>query len=294
MRLDEKGRKQWTYGTDYGDWQSTGHGQFCINGVIFPDREPHPVMYEAKFLMQPVALTGTTADPASLAVRVENRYSFLSLDHLDFTYALKSDAGVLASGTLKVPAGLEPGRSVEVGVDVLSLLKKSGTWREAWLEVQGALRAESPWADKGHVVAVGSMSIKASPPALPTLAQPPTSPGLVVSEGSGEGLLKTVVVRGAAEDWEVVFDKEAGVLADFRVRGQSLLVHGQGPMPAFLRAHTDNDRSGFPVSASFMAPQWLCDMLVPITPYKGCVGAIAKCHPPDTSNMARLSKVMGC
>ncbi|CAN0465919.1 unnamed protein product, partial [Laminaria digitata] len=29
---------------------------FCVNGVTFPDRSPHPALWEAKFLAQPVGI----------------------------------------------------------------------------------------------------------------------------------------------------------------------------------------------------------------------------------------------
>ena len=48
------GRKFWAYGGDFGD--KPNDAQFCINGVIFPDKTPHPAMEELKFLMRPVTL----------------------------------------------------------------------------------------------------------------------------------------------------------------------------------------------------------------------------------------------
>jgi beta-galactosidase len=51
------GRKFWAYGGDFGD--KPNDAQFCINGVIFPDRTPHPAMEELKFLMRPVTFEVT-------------------------------------------------------------------------------------------------------------------------------------------------------------------------------------------------------------------------------------------
>jgi beta-galactosidase len=36
-----KGESYWAYGGDFGD--QPNDGQFCINGLLFPDRSPHPV-----------------------------------------------------------------------------------------------------------------------------------------------------------------------------------------------------------------------------------------------------------
>ncbi|CAM9703709.1 unnamed protein product, partial [Heterosigma akashiwo] len=46
------GREYWAYGGDFGD--SPNDEQFNINGVVFPDRAPHPCLQEVKYLQQPV------------------------------------------------------------------------------------------------------------------------------------------------------------------------------------------------------------------------------------------------
>lgn len=48
----EKGGKQvqyWGYGGDFGD--PVHDAQFCINGLVWPDRTPHPGCYECKAVM---------------------------------------------------------------------------------------------------------------------------------------------------------------------------------------------------------------------------------------------------
>jgi len=51
------GRRFWAYGGDFGD--KPNDAQFCINGIVFPDRTPHPAMEELKFLMRPVTFSVT-------------------------------------------------------------------------------------------------------------------------------------------------------------------------------------------------------------------------------------------
>ena len=41
--------KGWAYGGDFGD--EPHDAQFCINGMVFPDRTPHPACWEAKAAM---------------------------------------------------------------------------------------------------------------------------------------------------------------------------------------------------------------------------------------------------
>ncbi len=36
----------WAYGGDFGD--QPNDGQFCCNGLVFPDRSPHPALHEVR------------------------------------------------------------------------------------------------------------------------------------------------------------------------------------------------------------------------------------------------------
>ena len=61
--VTDTGEKYWAYGGDFGD--EINDRQFCINGLVFPDRSPHPALYEAKRVQQPFRFsldTSTTAN----------------------------------------------------------------------------------------------------------------------------------------------------------------------------------------------------------------------------------------
>ena len=54
LQIDNKGRKYWAYGGDFNDHPNDVN--FCINGMVWPDRTPHPSMYEFKKLTQPIRI----------------------------------------------------------------------------------------------------------------------------------------------------------------------------------------------------------------------------------------------
>lgn len=56
------------YGGDFGDLPNTK--QFCINGVLGPDRKPHPSALEAKACQAPVAFTLLSSHAASLVLKL--------------------------------------------------------------------------------------------------------------------------------------------------------------------------------------------------------------------------------
>jgi beta-galactosidase len=53
-QTDAQGREYWAYGGDFGD--TPNDLNFVCDGLVWPDRKPHPAMYEFKKLAQPVGI----------------------------------------------------------------------------------------------------------------------------------------------------------------------------------------------------------------------------------------------
>ncbi len=51
----------WAYGGDFGD--KPNDRQFCMNGLVFPDRTPHPSLVEAKHAQQYFQFTLLSTSP---------------------------------------------------------------------------------------------------------------------------------------------------------------------------------------------------------------------------------------
>ena len=67
------------YGGDFGD--KPNDGPFCINGLIAPDRKPHPHYYEVQHVYQPLQFVNEGG-----RVRIINRDSFTNYDEYDISY----------------------------------------------------------------------------------------------------------------------------------------------------------------------------------------------------------------
>ena len=98
-RFDERGRRFWAYGHDYHPDLPTD-GNFLNNGLVDPDREPHPHLHEVKKVYQYVRVT-----PAGLStgrVEIENLYDFVDLGFLEVTWeAGEGPMRITRSGTLE-------------------------------------------------------------------------------------------------------------------------------------------------------------------------------------------------
>ena len=87
----ENGEEWFASGGDFGDHPNSG--TFCLDGLLFPDRKPKASIIEFKKVIEPVKVT--SVDMASGKVSVENRYNFLSLEHLDCSWSLLRDGVVV-------------------------------------------------------------------------------------------------------------------------------------------------------------------------------------------------------
>lgn len=95
----EDGEKYYRYGGDFGDDPS--NKDFCIDGMLMPDRTPSPGLYEYKKVVEPI--TTTEVDLENGVVRLLSRYDFADLNQFRMVYnIMEDDVMISVSG---VPAG---------------------------------------------------------------------------------------------------------------------------------------------------------------------------------------------
>lgn len=215
----------WAYGGDFGPAGTPSDDNFLCNGLVNPDREPHPGLLEAKHVYQYIHCK--LKDGSKRVVQVRNLYDFTNLkDIATGRWVLKADGKAVQKGKLPV-LDLAPGSSEEVTIPVKSFGPAPGV--EYMLEVQFALSVDTAWADKGHPIAWDEFSLPDTTPAEPVRLS-----GLVRHSREGTG------ISVAGRDFVAVFDEQAGALSSLKFRGHELI---RTPLiPHFWRAQTDNDR----------------------------------------------------
>ncbi|MHB1294475.1 MAG: beta-galactosidase, LacZ type [Anaerolineae bacterium] len=223
-RVTERGQEWFAYGGDFGDQPNDAN--FCINGLVAPDREVHPALWEYKKVLQPVQVEAINL--ASGSIEIINDYSFSSLDHLAMNWTLTADGRVLQSGWLSSPR-LAPGERARLAIPYTQPKLTPGT--ECWLLVRFALTESTLWAESGHEVAWEQFLLPVDAPAVPVLplAQ---MPALEVHD-LGDA------VSAAGRDWRVVICKANGLIRSWQVGGAELVE--RGPVLNTWRAPTDND-----------------------------------------------------
>lgn len=215
-----RGDKYFAYGGDFGDRPNDGN--FCINGVVHPDRTPHPHAWEVKKVYQNVKVHAV--DLAAGKVRVQNKYFFTNLNEFEAEWLLRRDGSEVQSGSLG-RLDVPPQGSQEV---VIPFDKPASDGGEYLLTVSFALAKDKPWAAKGHCVAWDQFEMpwnKAAPAALSGGASP------VLKTADDKLLL-------SGEGWAAAIDKSSGELVSYRMDGAELLA---APLvPSFWKAPNDN------------------------------------------------------
>ena len=145
--IDKNGKWYWTYGGDYGPEGIPSFGNFCCNGLVGANREPHPHLLEVKKVYQNIK--ATLADQKNLTIRVKNWYDFSNLNEYVLNWNVTADNGkILAEGTKTIDCA--PHAIVDV---ILGVVKLPNTIREAYLNISWTRREASSMIDKDWEVA---------------------------------------------------------------------------------------------------------------------------------------------
>jgi len=202
------GREWFAYG---GDFDEPIHdGNFVVDGLVFPNREPSPGLVEFKKVVEPVRIT---AEPGAATVSIANLRDFADTADLQFTWTIEDEGQVVAHGDLDVPA-VAAGESANIPFPAAALAAAEG---ERWLTVRAVLAKDEPWAAAGHEIAWGQAQLNAG-----------TAPAPV-----GTGAAPAAVDRGHRLG-DAAFDAFGRLTA---IGGLEL----DGPRLDLWRAPTDND-----------------------------------------------------
>ena len=97
MKEYKDGKKAYGYGGDFGEINHDGN--FCVDGLVYPDRTPHTGLLEFKNVNRPVR--ALELDQTNKKVKLKNMLDFKNInDFLDITYKVYLDGCLLSSNKL--------------------------------------------------------------------------------------------------------------------------------------------------------------------------------------------------
>ena len=226
---NKEGKFYWAFGGDYGPSDVPSDSNFCMNGIVFPDRSPQPALEEVKKVYQNIAF-----EPVPFyanRVRIQNKYSFISLAGMDVHWELMADGKILDKGVINSPMVL-PGQTMDFDLNLSREIVKRNT--EYFLTFKAVTRGTYGLLQKGHLVAYEQFQINESLPVSETvfnwLEGSKRAPDFSESE-------TTLDISSAGTVYKI--DKVSGFLLSIESNGKELM--NRGPRPEFWRAPIDND-----------------------------------------------------
>ena len=113
----ENGKAKYLYGGDHGEFPHDGN--FCVDGLVYPDRRPHTGLLEYKNIHRPVRVV--SYDSKSGQLILHNYMDFVSLsDYITISYELNCDGEIVSSGKIEKCPAVAPhcDGSVPLSLDV--------------------------------------------------------------------------------------------------------------------------------------------------------------------------------
>ena len=229
----------WSYGGDFEGFRYTHDENFCINGLVLPDRTPHPGLKEVKKVYQDVLFKAS--DLSKGQVRIENHFAYTPLSEYILYWTFQRNGREISSGERVL--GIAPGASA---VETFPLPECGGadctlTLSLRTASARGLLPEDFEIAREQFILSELSDFSQLSADFLPGATSS------VSHRVSGN----VHIVSSAA--LSLRFDASNGNLLSLSSGGRTLLQ--SGPEPSFWRAPTDNDWGN---GAQIRCNQWRC------------------------------------
>ena len=228
MGRTEDGRKKYYYGGDFGEFPHDGN--FCMDGLVYPDRTPHTGLKEYKNVIRPARVTAV--DLAGGVFSVHNFLDFTCLNQrISMSYAICQAGKILGQGTL-------PDTDLAVpphGDRQFSIPLPDGLTGSFAVRFESRLAQDMPWAPAGHLTGEDVLGEQE----LPVRPQKTVQGAVSVTENA-----RQIVLQG--ERFRYVYNRQSAAFDRLVSEGVSLL---ERPMSLNIwRAPTDNDQ--------YIAEEW--------------------------------------
>ena len=218
----ENGKTMYGYGGDFGEYPHDGN--FCMDGLVYPDRTPHTGIYEWKNVVRPVRARLVDAHKVTLALK--NMLDFTDMaDAITLSYECKADGELLCSGEIAVPS-TAPHTESEVTIPVT--LPKTAA--DCYLKLTYFTKTAHELVPVGHEVGFDQFLLSGSAVRrLNTVTDEAAAPTVI--EGD-----RFLTVSG--EGFTYQYDTFTGIFSSLE-RGSETISMDY----SIFRAPTDNDRN---------------------------------------------------
>jgi beta-galactosidase len=217
------GEKFWAYGGDLGGFNFQNDENFCANGIIAPDRTPHPALHEVKKVYQYIKFKASNLKEGEIAIK--NIYDFNNLNQFQFTWKLLENGVEKASGVLPT-LDIASYETKQIKIDLPELDNKNAEYH---LNVYALNKMATDLVPLNHIVAYEQFQLPTEKIDIPKIEVKGTIS--VVKQGS--------IIVISNKNFEIQFDNSKGTLSSLNYGNGNILL--KGVEPNFWRGTTDND-----------------------------------------------------
>jgi len=232
---NSNGVKYWAYGKDFHP-DLPSDGNFLNNGLVNPNREPHPHLFEVKKVYQPVRFQAL--DLAKAKFSITNKFTFSNLNSYDLQWQLIRGGVAITQGHQGMP-DIAAGETKTVTLNnILSYLPKQSD-KEYFITLKMIVNEPKPLLDKGHEVAFEQFKL---PVKVSLLKHKVTK--VAKKEGTALTLTQGDESITISNDKVVIaFEQKSGWLQRYDYLGKPIIsdLVSQPFKANFWRAPTDND-----------------------------------------------------
>ncbi len=247
-KTDENGVSIYGYGGDWNDYDASDNN-FCVNGLVSPDRELHPHIIDAAYHMQNIHTTLASTD-SPLTLKVKNENFFKNLDNYYMRYTLLINGIPFETGIVdRIDVAPSDSALITLPVDIFNIMNNLITINnkvhstrsdELMLNVEYLTRKADGLVNAGHVAARDQIQLSKfymPEPFTFNYAQSGSQaqiPPVVDDSNCNRLIISSPYAR-------VEFDRATGFIVRYEESGNNLLKEGMQITPNFWRAGVDND-----------------------------------------------------
>ncbi len=214
----DNGKIKYGYGGDFGERHNDGN--FCMDGLCYPDRTPHTGLLEVKQVYRPVRVYKSGSDGKYI---IESFLAFENAGNiLEGHYEITADGDIIGSGDFDFD--LPPLGKTEITVETGNFpLDKN-----VYIRFVFTAKKDEKWCCKGYEICFDQLMLGEAPKKISSADK--AAP--VISESAFE-------IKISAGNVIFIFNKRTGYFTSINANGTELL---DSPLKFnFFRAPTDND-----------------------------------------------------
>lgn len=218
----EDGKEFYAYGGDFGEYPHNGN--FCIDGLVMPDRTPSPSLYEYKKVIEPVKTEAVNLEDGE--VKITNLFDFIDLSHIEGVWEVKADGEVIDSGKIEdldINAG--ESKTITIGYKVKGINENT----DYYLNIKYLSKEDNLYSDKGHEITKEQFKL---PLYTDKTYEREDSVEFKVDEDNLQLTIENDFIN-------IAFNKVYGFIETINYKGKEIVE--KGPELNFWRAPIDND-----------------------------------------------------